>query len=61
MVCFTVGKKYMRIGNYIKIGTFIIIGIFVFPYVLCAQNGYYFFRIRIRLPFEILQILYGAV
>ena len=33
----------MRIGNYIKIGTFIIIGIFVFPYVLCAQNGYYFF------------------
>ena len=43
MVCFTVGKKYMRIGNYIKIGTFIIIGIFVFPYVLCAQNGYYFF------------------
>ena len=58
MVCFTVGKKYMRIGNYIKIGTFIIIGLFTF----CVHRTVtIFFRIRIRLPFEILQILYGAV
>lgn len=32
----------MRIENYIKIGV-LIIGIFIFPYILCAQKGYYFF------------------